>query len=72
MCAHSIAHQMGHEPALHCTTACGEGLLAEPREQEGRMQDNLQCVNDEPLLMLLKDVMEQRFVDHCQLARQAW
>jgi hypothetical protein len=38
MCAHSIAHRMGHEPVLHCATACGEGLLVEPREQEGCTQ----------------------------------
>ena len=55
---------MGHEPALHCATACSEGLLVEPREQEGRTQDNLQHVDDEPLLMLLGNIAEQRFVNH--------
>ena len=62
---------MGHEPALHCTTACGEGLLAEPREQEVRTQDNHRHVDDEPLLTLLKDVVEQGLIDCRQLARQA-
>ncbi len=45
--------------------------LAEPREEEGHMQGDLQHVDDEPLLTLLKDVAEQCFVDHCQLAQRA-
>jgi hypothetical protein len=62
---------MGTDPAIHRSTVRSEGLLAEVRREEGSIQRNNECVDDEPLLMLLEDVVEQGFVDCLQLARWA-
>jgi hypothetical protein len=43
----------------------------EPGGEEGRSKHNLECVDAEPLLALLEDVVEQGFIDCRLLARQA-
>ncbi len=63
---------MDTDTMIHHGIACSEGLLAEVQQEEGSTQLDIECVDDEPLLALLKDVVEQGFVDCRQLARQAW
>ncbi len=71
VCAHSIPHRMGHKPALHRAASCGEQLLEELWQEVGCPQRDSEHVDNDPLLAQLKDVAEQGFLDHLQLAERA-